>query len=113
VGEFELPDGSSLKLYIAPQIVQPLDKDGQPNKNAWVVPFWFVRTTTDAKEANMTLSWEVRGAIKGIAVRIPVLKNPTVIKAGAELVRFQAEKSTPEPPTGSIAQGARKKQRAA
>ena len=70
-----------LNLFAAPHFAQPLEKSGEPNKSAWVVPFWLV---DESSEPNMQMRHE-EVDVMGMTVFVPVLVNKGPLKSGATL----------------------------
>ena len=83
VGKFDIEFGPE-PIFISPQFGAPLNKDGFPNKNAWVSPFFLARDAPKNK-ANMSLTIFVYD-VDAMEVRVPVLVNTKPLEVGDELV---------------------------
>ena len=82
VGKFLIGDQPE-PVFIAPQLQLPLGKDQQPNKNAWVCPFFQLRDASKSK-CNMILKVFLQ-TVGDMQVRVPVLVNAKPLAKDDEL----------------------------
>lgn len=87
-----------LGLHIASHFSPPIEKSGERNKSAWVVPFWMVGASSEDEPPNMVLRHE-RIDVLGSIAEVPVLVNSVPLKIGAVLRwdKDSAQPSAPEP----------------
>ena len=86
VGSFEVAGtNKDENFFLAKHICLPLDKDGNRSENAWIAPFWFVRTTTDTSKVNCQIKYE-QYKVLDMNINIPVLKNTKKINKYEELI---------------------------
>ena len=106
VGTFDTIGG---ELFVLPQFVAPLDKDGNASKLPCVCPFWAVASCKKEDDANMDLVYEPV-KVHTLTVQVPVLTNKRELKAGTELCWFKKLKPCkPGKATGADANAKRLK----
>ena len=79
------------ELFLLPHFVNPLAKNGEPQKGAWVCPFWAVGACKKEEDANMHLVYD-KVQVNNIAVHVPMLTNKGPLQANAELRWFKSSK---------------------
>jgi len=72
-------------VYVLPHFIQPIAKNGEPNKMPFVSPFWHTRCVAEAKQANMELSW-YHVTVEGIVCNVPFMINKRDVKPDEELI---------------------------
>ena len=93
LGMFKLGDDGDCPLYMGSHFVPPANAKGEPNKNPWVAPAWWV---TDSEESpNMVVKCVTHTVHDLVGVNIPVMVNKVVLKEGDTLT--WNSKSTSEP----------------
>ena len=91
IGSYEVAGtNKEEKFFLAPQIGMPLDKDGNRSDNAWIAPFWFVRTTTETSKANCQIKYE-QYKVLDMTIKIPILKNTQKINKYEEPIMYRAD----------------------
>ena len=82
LGQFDVGP-EPFRLYLAHQIVLPLNKDNKPNECPWLAPFWTVWTTqsNEQKPPNMELKWK-KCEVHGNVVHVPFFINACNVNYG-------------------------------
>ena len=81
VGMFDIIES---ELFLLPHFVNPLGRDGEPQKGAWVCPFWAVGACKNEEDANMHLVHELVH-VNNITVHVPIMTNKVALQANTEL----------------------------
>lgn len=112
-----LPGGEIATFAASPHYVPPFSPAGEPNKAAWVAPFWSVTGADSAKTANMQLSYH-EVPVGNLHVGVPLLINCKPLAAGSMLSWHKATKvelpghSQKEEPTAAKQETGNKRKRA-
>lgn len=109
---FALPGGEVATFAASPHYVPPFSPVGEPNKAAWVAPFWAVAGADSAKAANMQLSY-AQVAVGNFQVGVPLLTNCKALAAGSMLSWHKATKvelpGSPQPAVQQEEKGSKKR----